>query len=347
MKILLKYFALVFGLLLLTYCSELNENIPSVPKVSLHGEGVHDSSSDNYHVYSILASPNGMYDCQQCHASDFSGGSAGVGCNTSECHPTIIVHQQGINDPTSSNFHGVYIKDSNWDMRSCQQCHGSTYAGGEASPSCISCHVYPAGPENCTTCHGSPTSNAPPEDLEGNTETTFRGVGAHQVHLKGNIVGRNLTCAQCHVVPGSVYGDAGHIDSEHGAEVLMNEERANLITNEPTTSQYDPSLPLFVPDPQYSAPNLTCANTYCHGYFKNGNLTNAPIWTDPSTSSCGTCHGSGSNPLPKTSAEGGTHPNDTNCSNCHGGVVDANQNIINPSKHIDGKLNLNGNDIDF
>jgi predicted CxxxxCH...CXXCH cytochrome family protein len=127
----------------------------------------------------------------------------------------------------------------------------------------------------------------------------------------------------------------------------MEEERANLITNEPTTTQYDPTLPLFVPDPQYNSADLSCSNTYCHGYFKNGNLTNTPVWTDASTSLCGSCHGSGTNPLPKTSAEEGTHPNDMNCVNCHSGVVDANQNIINPSKHIDGKLNLFGNDIDF
>ena len=73
---------------------------------------------------------------------------------------------------------------------------------------------------------------------------------------------------------------------------------------------------------------------------------NKPVWTDPSTSQCGSCHGDGSNPLPKRAPEG-SHPSDTECHLCHGGVVDENQNIINPSKHIDGLLNLYGNDIKY
>lgn len=264
-----------------------------------------------------------------------------------EAPKPLTVHKEGILVDSSADFHGNLIRANNWDMISCQPCHGLNYEGGRVNESCLTCHNLPSGPENCTTCHGSPTSNAPPEDLSGNTSNTFRGVGAHQVHLAGNMEGRNLTCTQCHLIPGSVYGFPEHIDNVSGAEVLMDEERSNLITNESTTSQYDPSLPLFVPDPQYNASNLTCSNSYCHGYFKNGNLTNAPVWNDPATSECGSCHGSGTNPLPKIASEGGTHPDDASCSNCHGGVVDTDMNFINPSKHIDGKLNLFGNDIEF
>jgi hypothetical protein len=32
---------------------------------------------------------------------------------------------------------------------------------------------------------------------------------------------------------------------------------------------------------------------------------------------------------------------------CHGGVVNQNYEIINPEKHIDGLLNLYGNDINY
>jgi hypothetical protein len=71
------------------------------------------------------------------------------------------------------------------------------------------------------------------------------------------------------------------------------------------------------------------------------------VWNDPSTAQCGSCHGNESNPLPKTQNEGGNHPGSQNCSNCHGGVVDSELNIINPSKHIDGLLNLFGEDIKY
>ena len=346
MKNIFLYFSVIIFIIFAVACSDLKDNIPSVPTVNTHGTGVFDKESPNYHPNIIAKSQNGMYSCQECHDAEFSGGVTGVGCNTANCHPVIGVHKSGITDPSSENFHGKYIRNDNWEMRTCRPCHGEEYGGGLVSPSCLECHIYPGGPENCTTCHGSTTSNAPPKDLNGNTSTSDRGVGAHQGHLKENSVGKNLSCTECHNVPGGVY-TPGHIDSDNRAEVLFNNPLANLITNEPSTSQYDPSLPLFVPNPVYDLSTLSCSNSYCHGNFKNGNLTNAPVWTDPSTSECGSCHGNGSSPLPKTEAEGGSHPNNTNCSNCHSGVVDANLNIINPSKHIDGLLNLFGNDIKY
>jgi predicted CxxxxCH...CXXCH cytochrome family protein len=343
--IFLYLLAILFSIFVFS-CSELNNDIPPAPEINTHGDSVYSPTSENYHPKTISESPDGMYDCQECHAADFSGGVAGVGCNTIDCHPTIGVHVEGIIEPTSENFHGNYIRNDQWDMSGCQSCHAEDYSGGYVSPTCLDCHTYVGGPENCTTCHGTPASNAPPEDINGNTSTSERGVGAHQIHLKGGEVGRNLTCSECHNIPGGVY-TLGHVDSELPAEVLMNESRANTITNDPSTSQYDPSLDLFVPNPTYNPNDLTCSNTYCHGYFKNGNLTNAPVWTDPSTSSCGSCHGDGSNPLPKIESEGGSHPDEDDCSDCHSGVVDENRNIINPSKHIDGLLNLFGNDIKY
>jgi hypothetical protein len=50
--------------------------------------------------------------------------------------------------------------------------------------------------------------------------------------------------------------------------------------------------------------------------------------------------------VPKTTAQGGTHPDLTSlgitCNVCHGDVVDANYRIINTAKHINGKLNVLG-----
>ncbi|MDZ7624446.1 MAG: CxxxxCH/CxxCH domain-containing protein [Ignavibacteriaceae bacterium] len=349
-KILLTYFTFFLALILIAACSELNTDIPSVPKVNTHGDSLYNPTSPNYHPKTIAGSPNGMYDCQECHAADFSGGVAKVGCNTIDCHPTINVHVAGVIDPSSETFHGKYIRNDQWDMSGCQSCHAEDYSGGFVSPTCLDCHTYVGGPENCTTCHGSSTSNAPPQDLNGNTSTSERGVGAHQIHLKGGDIGRNLTCTECHNVPGGVY-TPGHVDSELPAEIFMNNPRANTTTND-DSSQFnffniDPNQITYIPNPVYNPADLTCSNSYCHGYFKNGNIDNKPIWNDPTTSECGSCHGNGSSPLPKTSAEGGSHPNAMNCSVCHGGVVDANLKIINPSKHIDGLLNLAGKDVKY
>ena len=330
-------------------CSDLNENIPPAPEVTIHGYGTFDTLSTNYHPNLVAEAPDGMYDCQNCHAADYSGGITGVGCNTPNCHPTISVHQTGIVDTTSQNFHGYYIKDNQWDMLPCKSCHGENYSGGMVSPSCLNCHSYLNGPENCTTCHGSKTSNAPPKDLNGNYSTSERGVGAHQAHLKENSFGRVVSCTECHVIPGTVY-TPGHIDSDNRAEVIMSNDLtilANLVTNDPSTIYYDSTQITYSPNPEYNLEALTCSNTYCHGYFKNGNLDNKPVWNNSSTAACGTCHGDETSPLPKTNSQGGSHINNPNCYICHSDVVDADLKIINPSKHIDGLLNLFGEDIKY
>lgn len=355
-KILLTYFTFLLALILIAACSELNTDIPAVPEINTHGDSLYSPASENYHPKTIASSPNGWDDCKECHAADFSGGVAKAGCNTSECHPTINVHVAGVIDPSSENFHGNYIKNNQWDMISCQSCHGTKYGGGEfkysdgssLSPTCLDCHTYIGGPENCTTCHGSAASMAPPRDLDGNTSNTARGVGAHQIHLGADVSGKSLTCNDCHVVPGGVYSP-GHLDSDNRAEVIFQSLIAKTITNDDSSPSVpiDPNQPTYIPAPVYNPADLTCANTYCHGYFKNGNVDNKPVWNDPSTSQCGSCHGDVTSPLPKTVSQGGNHPNAPNCSFCHGGVVDANLKIINPSKHIDGLLNLFGNDIKY
>jgi predicted CxxxxCH...CXXCH cytochrome family protein len=166
-----------------------------------------------------------------------------------------------------------------------------------------------------------------------------------------------MLCNECHVVPGPTYA-AGHIDGTPGAEVVMNNELARTVTNKPGTPNHTPSLPLFTPNPVYNPTTFTCASSYCHGNFKNGNTNFAPVWNDPGGSqmACGTCHGDVTRPtqllraLPKTSAEGGSHPaipQGWTCANCHGTVVNANTQIINPAKHINGKLNIGDAEIEF
>lgn len=248
------------------------------------------------------------------------------------------VHPDGWATPGAS-FHGIQIRTNNWDMTGCRSCHGNSYAGGTAGVSCNACHQGFNGPEGCAVCHGTAGVNAaPPRDLTSNTLKTARGVGAHQIHFLGSTIAANTICSECHVVPGDVYKDPSHLDGNPGAEVQFLNPLTRLATSGVT------------PSPAYNSATMTCSGTYCHGTFKNGNLTFAPIWNDASGAqmACGTCHGDVTqSTLALKALPGGTHPVNTACSTCHGGVVDASLKIINPSKHVDGKLNLSGNDISF
>ncbi len=250
--------------------------------------------------------------------------------------PAIGVHPGGWVTKTSSEFHGASIKAMGWDMRSCKSCHGSSYDGGTSQVSCRTCHTEVLGPEHCNVCHGSDNA-APPRDLNGNTDGMFRGVGKHQVHLNGTSMSAAVGCSNCHVLPtGNIY-DPAHIDSNPGRAELLFSDRARQATGGTT------------PTPVYFETSGACANTYCHGAFKNGNSA-AVFWNGGAalSTACGSCHGDVTKTtLAEKALPGGTHPNNLACSTCHGGVVNASLVIVNPLKHIDGKLNLNGVDQAF
>ena len=327
--------------MILSSCSDLDtNNITAAPELTIHSKGVLDKQSPYFHGKLLL---NGtMESCKQCHSSNYSGGIAKVGCNTSQCHPAINVHMEGITTVGSNNFHGTYIKNSNWDLAQCSQCHGADYTGGIASPSCSTCHTNTGGPEACNTCHGDFNKSdrwAPPRDINGDTSTTFLGVGAHTQHLYETTLGNVVSCSNCHKVPDNL-NSPGHIDSGLPAEVIFN---GQAISHGASNAIYNHA-------------DGSCANTYCHGNFTfykdSASLNNQyaftadkitgtsqiVIWNkvDSSQIRCGSCHG-----LPPA---GHIQVPLKDCKGCHRGVVDENGNIIDKTRHINGKIDILGGD---
>ncbi|KAA3612303.1 MAG: hypothetical protein DWQ05_20105 [Calditrichaeota bacterium] len=263
---------------------------------------------------------------------------------------TIEIHQPGWADKTSDNFHGDEIAASNFNMESCQQCHGADYGGGLVESSCLTCHSQDNGPEACNTCHGVFAASAddlanvaPPGGLAGETAVTERAVGAHQQHLS-YYPDLTTTCNECHKLPQSL-NDAGHLDATTGAEVVFGGTLAVIVTEGGSR----------IPQVQYNTSNATCANTYCHGNWvleksnsnsafvyladkMEGNFSTAS-WVDASTAECGSCHA-----LPPT---GHIASELTGCGNCHSGVVDDQGKIIDNGKHINGKVNVFGQEYDM
>jgi predicted CxxxxCH...CXXCH cytochrome family protein len=247
---------------------------------------------------------------------------------------TPQIHGQGWMEVTSAGFHGKAIQAENYDMRPCKQCHGADYKGGSSGESCIQCHTKPGGPEYCATCHGNSLPPAPPTDLLGNTASTARGVGAHQIHLMGTgTYSSQITeCSGCHHLP-SALDDPRHIDGDNRAEVLISFPMAVMTTGGVT------------PSPQYDLNTLTCSNTFCHGSWRlrksglstdsvfvdsvmTGISNHAVLWTGGSAErACGSCHAN-----PPT----GHKDYNLSCSNCHEDVTTASGKL----KHINGKIDL-------
>lgn len=251
----------------------------------------------------------------------------------------VKIHPSDWSQVTSPNSHAKFLRRTNWNFDQCKQCHGSNYTGGVSKSSCYTCHNAPGGPEACNTCHGNLLNPAPPRDLNNNFSTSARGVGAHQVHVRGGEFSVGFDCNECHIKPATLR-DSGHLDGSNGAEVIFQDSSLARHKTPSGIGEY------IVPNPVYSSNDVTCSNTYCHGYFRNGNINNSPRWTvvDGSQAACGTCHG-----LPPS----GTHPSvsSTSCANaCHNDVVglrDGKLYIKDKTKHVNGKLSLYGYEVDF
>ncbi len=261
---------------------------------------------------------------------------------------TISVHKEGIGNPSSPNFHKAIFKSTNWDIRACQECHASDYSGGTTGKSCLKCHSSDNGPEACNTCHGdfkNPGNIAPPEDLHENTTTESPGVGAHQVHLA---LDKITGCRECHNNNSFsgvkyVYAHISGIDEDVAfSDFSNNSDNAG-----------------------YNFSDYKCSNIYCHGNFAFAKDTSnntfaytgdkiegnnySPVWNkvDGTEAKCGTCHGEidqQTGNLITATPKGHMGPYDvTSCGNCHTGIVNAQGEIIDFEKHINGKANVFGN----
>jgi predicted CxxxxCH...CXXCH cytochrome family protein len=237
--------------------------------------------------------------------------------------PTLIgAHGAGYAHMGSPNFHAVDIRQNlGWDISGCRSCHGVNYAGGSTGQSCNAsgCHAAAdGGPEACYLCHGDAVTK----------KIYPQWYTSHATHLEGGPnASVTIPCGDCHDLP-SNFSDPAHIDMETPgkAEVMFSNAMASITTIG------------TVGTPAFNAADATCANTYCHGNFTNGN-NKTVAWKGTDQAKCGSCHGDEStgSPLPRA-----PHPQNDNCAFCHAGVVDANRNIIDPSRHVNGILNVFG-----
>jgi predicted CxxxxCH...CXXCH cytochrome family protein len=173
----------------------------------------------------------------------------------------------------------------------------------------------------CTTCHGGmlepPFEAAPPFSLAGESDSSARGVGAHQAHLLGNDWSRTIACSDCHLVPSEV-DSPGHFDDDYPAEV-----------------RFWGVAFAFEADPRFDAESGTCKGTFCHGgsfvgHRPSGGTDTEPSWTsqDDAVAACTGCHGM---PPPDP------HPAEDHCSDCHKDI-DEDRTFLRPELHVDGTV---------
>ena len=318
--------------------------------------------------------------CQVCHAADYSGGTAGVSCYKCHApypHSVKFASATGRHPGylrstyyplwECQQCHGAAYTGGPVVAISCQQsgCH-------------VDASGHPKSPESCNTCHGTFSapanltglpyllSAAPPKSVAGDTSQTTPGVGAHQKHLQTGSTGKSVKCQECHTVPNS-WSDPDHIlrplsvmAARHGqskmpagmaiysAVVVFKDTLANLVTGNGSVT----------PHPVFDPGSLKCSGTYCHGNWmlRKSSAPSAaqPVYKDTATvmvgangspvwnagaveGKCYSCHGAAPN---KYTPVGHMEYALSACSLCHGDVVDANGNIVNKAKHMNGVIDL-------
>ncbi|MBW2456068.1 MAG: CxxxxCH/CxxCH domain-containing protein [Deltaproteobacteria bacterium] len=317
----------------------------AAPPIDLAGNTDPSAPGVGAHEHHLLPSAtHGAIACAECHvvptATDSPGHadtalpaeveltglaalgdrSPAYGSNTRTCADTYC-HGEATpewTDPRASaqacgSCHGMPPPLPHPQRPNCWDCHGEVigeglaflaperHVDGEISAS-FTCH----------SCHGSPESNAPPQDLAGSSDVASIGVGAHQAHLTGSALAAAVPCTSCHAVPTTV--DAGgHLDDALPAEVVF----AGAATADGRSPTWDRDTRL-------------CSQSWCHG--PSSEATASPDWTAAAGPlSCASCHS-----FPPVAP----HPDNTACGGCHQAVVGSNGAIINPALHVDGTVQL-------
>lgn len=235
------------------------------------------------------------------------GGTWNLGartCTNSGCH-----------GPTS----GVWTRPAEV---SCTSCHGAPPAPPHPQAgACVACHadvvnadgtlkepgkhvdgVVQVSAARCDACHGSDSTGAPPRSLDGGTQPSQRGVGAHARHLAGGATTRPVACASCHVVPPTP------VAAQHPDGVVQ-------VAGFDATTQTCATACHFGASPVWTSTTpLSCAG--CHGA--------PPASPHPQVTQCGLCHATGG------PASRGRHVDGhvdvavpTSCDGCHGSAGNA------------------------
>lgn len=167
------------------------------------------------------AFPNGLLDCQECHAEAGGPGSnprfnVGISAINSTgcegCHNDRTAHPtNGSGDSQTWYNNTSYFHSDVQDFGMCTLCHGVTLAGG-IGPACTSCHsVDPvANSSGCVSCHNLPPNGG---SIAGNVRPNRAGRhGDPSIHSV-------VPCSACH--SGLDYQTNSHFDFEAPADVVI------------------------------------------------------------------------------------------------------------------------------
>lgn len=226
-------------------------------------------------------------------------------------------HPEDFGEPS---VHGPEAKQQ---VQVCVDCHGSTLEGEGAALSCDSCH--PAGwRTDCVYCHGGGDNQtgAPPVHLSGVDEGEGSTFAPHSAHVQDTEWHAAFDCVLCHPTPTDVLS-SGHIfvgdDTPGSVEVDFSGSYAS--------------------GSEWNGDGL-CSNVYCHG---NGADLRGEKGHVGELDQCGvSCHSTADfEAMEPLGGEHGEHTRrNVGCAECHQSVIDAGNQIIGLSLHVNGSVDV-------
>jgi hypothetical protein len=226
-------------------------------------------------------------------------------------------HPGAWNDPRADDWHGTYLRDTEWQpivdptrSDACGLCHAGSPAPvegiinfPEGATDCTECHSLPGGVMACGTCHGDGERPYPPRDqcyFQGPPEGLSHD--AHALPSPNNWSG--LGCEACHF--GEDYSMLGGNHANGTVDVIFQ--------------------PAWGPDASYDADTLACATT-CH---IRGGTTPDVAWDDGALDlQCDACH---MNPP--------TGHATIACNTCHQGINPEGTALTPDAPHINGRVDV-------
>jgi predicted CxxxxCH...CXXCH cytochrome family protein len=241
----------------------------------------------------------------------------------------------------------------------CEVCHTQTLfhrnnvSGDHAhnpGVKCTTCHLHTEGfkGSGCDVCHGYPpivdSATGGPDGLVNYNGTTgSTTAGAHNTHVNT----KNFTCTVCH------FNSAGSGSTHNNGLVItlgfspFGGSYQGGSYDGQSGVNYDTTL-TTPPTTVSNTGTKTCSNIYCHSTGQSTIDENdptpayaSPVWDDPSTGTCGTCH-------KVTEASGlisGSHAEHlgtqgvNGCGDCHTGAANDASSYDSPD-HVNGAINV-------
>ena len=210
-----------------------------------------------------------------------------------------LYRSSGANGPgdsgnaTSSVCYVCHTRTSHWSSVSGDVSH-------KDGSICTECHEHSIGfKPSCKFCHGYPPTSdsaASPNGLVWVTGSTTGSntAGAHNTHVNT----KGIDCEACH------YNSVGRNPSHEDHKITIGFNNLGGTTpggayDGQTSANYD----VTVTTPATTVSNSgtkTCSNVYCHGNYSGSGKKASPVWDQPASGACGTCHGASNTEHPQS-----------------------------------------------